>query len=81
MAKSGKKHRAIVSQVPKGKVFLVKDALEKLKNLAYAKFDESIDAVSYTHLDVYKRQYSGCADACLVTYKTNLGSIGQIQCR
>jgi large subunit ribosomal protein L1 len=54
MAKSGKKHRAIVSQVPKGKVFLVKDALEKLKNLAYAKFDESIDVDIALGIDAAK---------------------------
>lgn len=43
MPKHGKKYRKIAGVVPRGKALPVKDALEKIKELSYVKFDESVD--------------------------------------
>lgn len=43
MAKHGKKYQNAVTQVKPGVTMPVKEALAKLKEVAYAKFDESID--------------------------------------
>lgn len=43
MPKHGKKYRTIASVVPRGKALPVKDALEKIKELSFVKFDESVD--------------------------------------
>src|SRR5580698_9188700 len=43
MAKHGKKYQTAVSHVKTGVTVPVKEALAKLKEVAYAKFDESID--------------------------------------
>ena len=44
MLKHGKKYRKSREQVQPGQVVPVKEALSKLKSMAYAKFDESVDA-------------------------------------
>jgi large subunit ribosomal protein L1 len=44
MAKMGKKHKAALSQV-EPKVYEIKEAIELLKKIHYAKFDESVDLV------------------------------------
>ena len=57
MAKLTKKQKEAASKIEKNKLYSSKDASSLLKVVASAKFDESVDiAVSYTHLDVYKRQ-------------------------
>ncbi len=43
MSKHGKKYEKARQQVPPGQVFSVKEALAKMKGLAYAKFDETVD--------------------------------------
>ena len=43
MSKHGKKYEKARQQVPRGQVYSVKDALAKMKGLAYAKFDETVD--------------------------------------
>lgn len=54
MAKSGKNHRKIASIVPKGTMLSIKDALHKIKSLAYAKFDESVDVDVMLGIDTSK---------------------------
>lgn len=54
MAKSGKNHRKIAAIVPSGTVLSVKDALHKIKSLAYAKFDESVDVDVMLGIDTSK---------------------------
>jgi large subunit ribosomal protein L1 len=54
MAKNGKNHRKIASTVPAGTVLSVKDALHKIKSLAYAKFDESVDVDVIVGIDTSK---------------------------
>lgn len=43
MAKVGKKHREALSKVDRDKEYDVKEALSLVKELAYSKFDESVD--------------------------------------
>lgn len=43
MARHGKKYNAVAAQIDKDASFSLKDALVKSKELAYAKFDESVD--------------------------------------
>jgi large subunit ribosomal protein L1 len=43
MSKHGKKFEKARQQVPRGKVYSTKEALAKMKELAYAKFDETVD--------------------------------------
>ena len=43
MSKHGKKYEKARQQVPRGQVFSAKEALAKMKELAYAKFDETVD--------------------------------------
>lgn len=43
MSKHGKKYEKARQQVPPGQVFSAKEALAKMKGLAYAKFDETVD--------------------------------------
>ena len=54
MAKHGKKYRKAREQVQPGQVVPVKEALQKLKSLAYAKFDESVDAHVNLGIDASK---------------------------
>ena len=43
MSKHGKKYEKARQQVPRGQVYSAKEALAKMKELAYAKFDETVD--------------------------------------
>ncbi len=43
MSTHGKNFEKVRQQVPRGKVFSAKEALTKVKELAYAKFDETVD--------------------------------------
>ena len=54
MARGGKNHRKIANIVPAGTVLSVKGALEKVKSLAYAKFDESVDVDVVLGIDASK---------------------------
>lgn len=54
MAKHGKKYNAAASQVQPGTVMSVKDALAKIKEVAFAKFDESFDVSIGLGIDATK---------------------------
>lgn len=54
MLKHGKKYRKAREQVQPGHVVPVKEAFSKLKSLAYAKFDESVDAHVNLGIDASK---------------------------
>lgn len=54
MAKHGKKYTNAVSQVKTGATMPVKEALARLKELAFAKFDESIDVSVGLGIDATK---------------------------
>jgi large subunit ribosomal protein L1 len=54
MSKHGKKYRKAHEQVQPGQVVPVKDAISKVKSLAYAKFDESVDAHVNLGIDASK---------------------------
>lgn len=43
MSTRGKKYEKARQQVPRGQIFSAKEALAKVKELAYAKFDETVD--------------------------------------
>lgn len=43
MSKHGKKYEKARQEAPRGQIYPVKEALAKMKGLAYAKFDETID--------------------------------------
>ena len=44
MAEHGKKYLQVKEKLPAGKLFSMADGVKKVKELAYAKFDESVDA-------------------------------------
>jgi large subunit ribosomal protein L1 len=54
MPKHGKKYSKISSQIPRGKIVPVKEALMKIKEFAYAKFDESVDVDISLGIDATK---------------------------
>jgi large subunit ribosomal protein L1 len=54
MGKHGKKFENAVQKIDRAQVYLAKDALVKVKELAYAKFDESIDVNVNLGVDVSK---------------------------
>ena len=54
MSKPGKKYTKAASQVPKGTSLPVNQALAKVKELAFAKFDESVDVHINVGIDVSK---------------------------
>lgn len=54
MADSGKKYKKIRAAVTPGQAVPVKDAIAKLKELAYAKFDESVDVDVNVGIDASK---------------------------
>lgn len=58
MSKSGKKYQAIANQIPSTKVLSVKDALTKVKEFAYAKFDESVDVDVVLGIDATKGEHA-----------------------
>lgn len=43
MSKHGKKYKSVVGKVPKGQTVPIQEALKMVKELAFAKFDESVD--------------------------------------
>lgn len=54
MSKHGKKFKTAMQKVDRAQVHLAKDALLKVKELAYAKFDESVDVNVNLGVDVSK---------------------------
>ncbi len=54
MSKHGKKYINAVKKIDKGQTLPLKDALQKLKELAFAKFDESIDVHANLGIDASK---------------------------
>lgn len=54
MSNHGKKYRKAREQVQPGQVVPVKDAISKMKSLAYAEFDESVDAHVNLGIDASK---------------------------
>ena len=54
MSKHGKKYQKAAESVIKGQVIPVDSALNKLKELAYAKFDESVDVHVNLSIDAAK---------------------------
>lgn len=54
MIKHGKKYRKAVEQIQPGQIVPTKEAVAKLKSLAYAKFDESVDAHVNLGIDASK---------------------------
>ncbi len=54
MSKRGKKYQTIVKQVDKTTVLPVGQALDKIKELSYAKFDESVDVAINLGIDPSK---------------------------
>lgn len=54
MIKHGKKYSKAMEQVQPGQIVSTKEALSKIKSLAYAKFDESVDAHVNLGIDASK---------------------------
>ena len=54
MANLTKNQKVTASKVEVGSKYSISDALVLIKECATAKFDESIDAVSYTHLRAHE---------------------------
>jgi large subunit ribosomal protein L1 len=54
MVKGGKKYRNAASLVVRDKFYSIREALEQVKNLAYAKFDESVDIDIVLGIDATK---------------------------
>ena len=54
MSKHGKKFEKACQQVQQGQVYSVKEALAKMKGLAYAKFDETVDVDVNVGIDTSK---------------------------
>ncbi len=52
--KRGKKYKAITQDAEKGKVFSLDDAVKRMKEKAYAKFDESVDLDVNVGIDASK---------------------------
>ena len=50
MAKISKRRKEFLGKYDLTKPFALNEALDAVKACANAKFDESVDAVSYTHL-------------------------------
>ena len=70
MADRGKRYLTAKNNIEAGKLYDPETAIRLVKETANARFDETIEVainlgidpkpVSYTHLDVYKRQGQGC---------------------
>ncbi len=58
MAKHGKKYNQASEKIQKGQALPVLEALNKVKQLAYAKFDESVDAHINLGIDASKGEQS-----------------------
>ena len=54
MSKHGKKYDKARQQVPQGQILPAKEALAKMKELAYAKFDETVDVDVNVGIDASK---------------------------
>ncbi len=54
MARHGKKYLAAVEQLESGKAYSVEEAFDLLKNISFANFDETIDAVFLLGVDPAK---------------------------
>ncbi len=54
MAKRGKKYRAALEKIEKGKKYSLKEALEKVKEMAFAKFDETVELTMWLGVDPRK---------------------------
>jgi large subunit ribosomal protein L1 len=54
MAKRGKKYRAALERIEKGKKYSLKEALEKVKEIAFAKFDETVELTMWLGVDPRK---------------------------
>jgi large subunit ribosomal protein L1 len=54
MAKRGKKYRAALEKIEKGKKYSLKEALEKVKEIAFAKFDETVELTMWLGVDPRK---------------------------
>ena len=64
MAKKSKRYQEAAKLIEKGKAYSIEEAVALVKETSKVKFDAAVDVafrlgvdpVSYTHLDVYKRQ-------------------------
>jgi len=58
MAKHGKKYRKSAEQIAAKQIITVKDALAKVKDLAFAKFNESVDVDVVLGIDPIRKNAS-----------------------
>jgi len=54
MKKHGKKYRAAVEKIEEGRKFSLDDAVKKLKEIAFAKFDETVELTIWLGVDPRK---------------------------
>ncbi|GIU82025.1 MAG: 50S ribosomal protein L1 [Acidobacteria bacterium] len=54
MAKRGKKYRVALEKIEKGKKYSLREALEKVKEIAFAKFDETVELTMWLGVDPRK---------------------------
>src|SRR5256714_14503534 len=54
MKKHGKKYRAAIEKVEEGRKYNLEDAVEKVKEIAFAKFDESVELTMWLGVDPRK---------------------------
>ena len=54
MAKHGKKYRAALEKIELGKKYTLEEGLQKIKEIAYAKFDETVELTMWLGVDPRK---------------------------
>src|SRR2546430_3879372 len=54
MKKHGKKYRAAIEKIEAGRKYSLDDAVKKLKEIAFAKFDESVELTMWLGVDPRK---------------------------
>src|SRR5438477_11659247 len=54
MKKHGKKYRAAIEKIEEGRKYTLEDAVKTLKEIAFAKFDESVELTMWLGVDPRK---------------------------
>src|SRR5205085_11351125 len=54
MKKNGKKYRAAIDKVEEGRKYTLEEAVKKLKEIAFAKFDETVELTMWLGVDPRK---------------------------
>src|SRR5437773_10669520 len=65
MKKHGKKYRAAAEKIEEGRKYNLNDAVKKLKEIAFAKFDETVELTMWLGVDPRKADQVVCGTIVL----------------